>query len=261
MIMCIRGAGILLLLGGLTVAAPGYAVAEPPAPSEEAQNACRAGTGPCAWLYETTENLNMRALRHDHRKAVSALLGFAVRGTPLCPEKLMPVVEPLPAYCVLNATGSDNISLTTGLGQFGGTVTVVVQEVNPKTGSPTPDSPEVVVARGRFTGRMDFSPAIVGVPDGQRKFVQLPLGSVDGHLSLDGFSRRVPFTGVFRLPFVYPPLAAVKCFDEKGTALPNTPLYLTNPDNFGVPPTLGVSCVAANEMAVGYPTVRFEISF
>ena len=192
----------------------------------------------------------MRALRHDHRKAVSALLGFAVRGTPLCPEELMPVVDPLPAYCVLNATGSDNISLTTGFGQFRGTVTVVVQEI--VKGIPTPDSPEVVIARGRFTGMMDFRPAIKH---------QVPLGSVDGKLSLDGLSTGVPFSGVFRLPFLHPPLAALRCIDDKGDPLENAPLYLTDPASFGIPPTLGVSCVADNEMAIGYPTVRFEISF
>ena len=239
MITCIRGAGILLLLWGIT-AAPGYAVAGPPAPSEEAQNACRAGTGPCAWLYETTENLNMRALRHDHRKAISALLGFAVRGTPLCPEDLMPVVDPLRAYCVLNATGSDNISLKTGFGQFRGTVTVVVQEI--VKGIPTPDSPEVVIARGRFTGMMDFTPAIIH---------QVPLGSVKGHLSLDGFSKQTPFTGVFRLPFAL--------------GIPGLPpdWYVLNaPEPLPADMSQWVLApVADNETAVGYPTVRFEISF
>jgi hypothetical protein len=225
--MCIRGAGILLLLSGLTVAAPGYAVAEPPVPKSDAV------------LYETTENMSIRALHGGRRQATSALLGRALRGTALCPEHLVEVVEPLAKYCTLNATGSDNISLTTGLGQFGGQVTVVVQEVNPLTGNPTPDSPEVVVARGRFTGRMDFSPAIVGVPDGHGGFMQLPLGTVVGHLSLDGFSKRVPFTGVFRLPFL------------NG----ETPLYLLDPETFVVEP------VAPNEMAIGYPAVRFEISF
>src|SRR5919198_1342259 len=221
MMTWLRGTGILLLLGGITAAAPGYAVAQPPVPKSGAV------------LYETTENLNMRALHGGRRQATSALLGLALRGTALCPEELVGAVEPLATYCTLNATGSDNISLTTGLGQFGGTVTVVVQEVNPKTGTPTPDSPEVVVARGRFTGRMDFSPAIVGVPDGQGGVMQLPLGSVVGQLSLDGFSKRVPFTGVFRLPFV------------SGS----TPLYLVDAETFTVEP------VAPNEMAIGYPTV------
>jgi hypothetical protein len=148
----------------------------------------------------------------------------------------------------LNATGSDNISLVTGKGTFGGDVEVVVQEVvgvDPVTGQPiiTPDSPEVVIAKGRFIGKMDFSPAIVGVPDGNGGTMKLPFGTVQGHLSLDGFSRRVPFTGVFRLPFVMPPLAG------------QAPLYLVDPTQFSVVP------VQPYETAIGYPTVRFEITF
>jgi len=125
----------------------------------------------------------------------------------------------------------------------------VVQEI--LAGHPTPDSPEVVIAKGRFSGKMDFSPAIVGVPDPFHpgKLMQLPLGSVVGYLSLDGFAKKVPFTGVFRLPFVFPALAG------------DTPLYLVDPPNFGVPPTFGIAPVAANEMAIGFPTVKFEISF
>jgi len=63
------------------------------------------------------------------------------------------------------------------------------------------------------------------------------------------FAKKVPFTGVFRLPFVFPALAG------------DTPLYLVDPPNFGVPPTFGIAPVAANEMAIGFPTVKFEISF
>jgi len=236
MTTCIRGTGFLLLLFAVAFGAPSYAVAAPPVPDENAKKACLDGTGPCAVLYETTENMSMRALRGGRRLATSALLGFALPGTPLCPEALVKDSD----YCVINATGSDNISLRNGLGQFGGTITVVVQEKN------TPDSPEVVIAHGTFRGQMDFSPAILH---------QVPLGTVVGHLSLDGFSRQAPFTGVFRLPFLYSPLANVLCLQAE------RPLYLVDPANFGAPPTFGVSCVADNEMAIGYPTVKFEISF
>jgi len=238
MITSIRGTGILLLLFAATFAAPGYASAQPPVPPESG-----------AVLYETTENLSMRALQGGRRRAISELLGTAARGSALCPEALVKDLVPPVPYCVLNSTGSDNISLTTGLGQFNGTVTIVVQEI--LAGHPTPDSPEVVIAKGRFSGKMDFSPAIVGVPDPFHpgKLMQLPLGSVVGYLSLDGFAKKVPFTGVFRLPFVFPALAG------------DTPLYLVDPPNFGVPPTFGIAPVAANEMAIGFPTVKFEISF
>jgi hypothetical protein len=240
----------LVLLFAIMAAAPGYAVAGPPVPDAKA---CHENTGPCAVLYETTENLKTRALLTGQRAASSSLLGFAVAGTPLCPTHLMPVVDPLPAYCALNVAGMDNISLATGLGQFRGDVTIVVQEVNPKTGIPTPDSPEVVIARGKFTGMMNFAPAILD---------QIPLGSVEGKLSINGFEKRVPFKGEFRLPFLFPPLAGQLCIDPVTKAFdPDAPLYIVDLEKFGVPPTFGVSCVALNEMAIGYPTVRFEITF
>jgi len=236
MITCIRAIPVLVLLFAITAAAPSYAVAQPPVPDW--------GSVPYdAVLYETTENLSMTALQEGQRAATSALIGFARRGSALCPEALVLAAEPKATYCTLNARGSDDISLKTGKGNFGGNVRIVVQEVvgiDPVTGQPiiTPDSPELVVATGRFIGKMDFSPAIVGVPDGAGGLMKLPLGSVKGHLTLDGFKSKVPFTGVFRLPFIPAPGAP--------------PMYLLG--NTVVP-------VLPNESAIGFPTVRFEITF
>ena len=231
----------LVLLFAIMAAAPGYAVAEPPVPDWKHKKVPFD-----AVLYETTENLKMKALlqQQPRRKATSSLLGFARRGSALCPEALVLAAEPNAEFCTLNATGSDNISLKTGKGTFGGDVEVTIQEV--VNGNITPDSPEVVIASGRFIGKMDFSPAILH---------SVPLGSVDGFVSLDGFSQSVPFKGEFRLPFLLPPVADVVCQD------PNAPLYIVDLDKFMVDPTSGVACVADNEMAIGYPTVRFEITF
>ncbi len=172
-----------------------------------------------ATLYELTENMKLVGGKILHRKATSELMGTANAGTPLCP---LPTGYP---PCTINATGSDNISLATGLGNFGGTFTVVFQD------GVSVDSPEYVVAKGKFSGKMDFSPAILA---------GVPLGTVVGKMVLDGGGGTVPFTGTFRLPFVYGG---------------SPPLYLIDPLAFGVVP------VAANEYALGYPTVRFEISF
>ena len=224
----------LVLLFAIMAAAPGYAVAEPPVPDWKHDKVPFD-----AVLYETTENLNMKALHRQRRRATSSLLGFARLDGPLCPKALVMAAEPAAKFCTLNATGSDNISLKTGLGTFTGEVEVTVQEVvaevpDPATGKLipiiTPDSPEVVIAKGRFTGKMNFSPAILHL---------IPLGSVEGHLVLDGFTKSVPFTGVFRLPFVPSPLVP--------------PMYLLESGDTGE--------VQPNEMAIGYPTVRFEISF
>jgi hypothetical protein len=222
----------LALLFAITAAAPGYAFNESPIqpPVPDWANKDKPVLYD-AVLYETTENLSMKALKRERRKASSALFGFARLGGALCPEALVKPIEPAATFCTLNATGSDNISLITGLGTFSGDVEVVVQEVvNKETGQISPDSPELVIATGRFTGKMNFSPAIV---DG------VPLGSVDGFLSLGRFSRRVPFHGVFRLPFV--------------PALDAPPMYLLD-DGTPIP-------VLPNETAIGYPTVRFEIFF
>src|SRR2546428_6069730 len=85
-----------------------------------------------------------------HRKATSELMGLAKAGTPLCP---MPVGAP---PCTINATGPDDISLATGLGNLGGTFTAAVQ------GDNATDSPELVIANGKSHGKMDFSPAVLG---------------------------------------------------------------------------------------------------
>jgi len=205
MITQIRGTGFLLLLFAVAFGAPRYAAAQPPVPTSGAV------------LYELTENLNMKALKGGHRKATSQLLGTALVGTVLCPTAL---AQGAPA-CTVNATGSDNISLTTGLGNFGGTLTVVAQFDNPV------DSPELVIGRGHFSGKMDFSPALFG---------DVPLGTVVGEVGLNG-SRSVPFTGTFRLPVGTPGMA----------------FYLGASGSF--------EPVLANEQALGYPTVKFEISF
>src|SRR5207245_3148557 len=172
-----------------------------------------------ATLYELTENMKLVGKDSPRRRATSELMGTANAGTPLCP---MPVGAP---PCTINATGSDNISLVTGLGKFGGTFTVVVQ------GDNLVDSPEFVIAKGKFSGKMDFSPAVL---------VNVPLGTVGGKVVLAGRGRSGPFTASLRLTFVFGD---------------SPPLYLIDPATFTVVP------VEANEYSLGYPTVRFEINF
>src|SRR5947208_8882746 len=114
-----------------------------------------------ATLYELTENMKLVGKDSPRRRATWELMGTANAGTPLCP---MPVGAP---PCTINATGSDDISLATGLGNFGGTFTVAVQ------GDNVTDSPEFVIAKGKFHGKMDFSPAVLG---------GLPLGTAVGRM-------------------------------------------------------------------------------
>jgi len=222
----IKGAVTALLLATVASTTPGYA----------------ADGGPQAWLYELTENMSIKGLkRGQFRNASSALMGYAVVGSPLCPADLVARVNPYAGYCTINASGADSISLLTGLGNFGGTFTVVVQDVNPF------DSPEIVVGKGRFHGKMDFSPAILG---------SIPLGSVEGFMSYEG-TRRIPFKGTFRLPTapIADPRLAGYCRvpDQPTPDWCLKPVYLL--DDFSTVD------VRPDEKALGYPTVRFEITF
>ena len=221
-----------------------------------------------ARLYEVTENMRLTSHgKFEHRKATSELIGIAEAGTPLCPAALIAAVNPYAKACTVNATGSDNINLATGRGHFGGSFTVVVQ------GDNAVDSPEFVVMKGTFKGKMDFSPAVL---------FGIPLGYVTGTLS-DGLGGTFPFTGTFRLPFVLMSLpipdgtggtVSVAC----GPSLPcdavafggaptplnpmsnynliaaTRPLYLMDDLTTVVP-------IQSGEFGYGWAMVKFEISF
>src|SRR5260370_24001097 len=109
---------------------------------------------------------------------VSQMIGFAAVGTPLCPTPDLTTPVPgtpaLPgnpsAQCVLNVTGSDHINLTTGLGTISGQFTVVKADLLRAV-----DTPETDVARGNFSGQIDFSAALQG----------LPFVTVTGHFTSD----------------------------------------------------------------------------
>ena len=221
-----------------------------------------------ARLYEMTENMKVDSRgTFQRRKATSELLGTADVGTPLCPKELVDIYAPGATVCTVNATGMDSISLLTGKGEFSGTFTTVVQ------GDNNSDSPEFVIMRGSFRGKMDFSPAIL---------MQIPLGSVVGKLRSQGWRNSVPFHGTFRLPFQIagvtaegnvctPSPADPACFPVNDEAvfgalpLPLTPmerydlktatrpLYLLDDGSF-VP-------LGSSEFGAGWAAVKFEIGF
>lgn len=177
--------------------------------------------------YEATENLKyvgefIPALGVNRdRVATSQLFGVARRGSPLCPGS--------GPDCSLNMTGSDNVDQLTGLGSVTGTFTSVVQGDNPV------DSPEFVVMKGKFKGKIDFRPIAFN----------RPCGTVTAHLVVDG-AGNFPFTGTFRQPISVGGMA----------------YYVSGSCTFAVPtfPTDFV-LVNANEFSLSYPTVRFEIIF
>jgi len=242
-----RVAAILGLLGVAVIGAPAMA---------------SAGG---ATLYELTENMKLvqRSQRHGtpvaRRIATSAITGVAAVGTPLCPSAEF---ASGPAGCAVNVLGSDNVSLKTGLGTLNGNFSTVVQGDNPV------DGPEAVVLRGDFTGHMDFSPAILH---------QVPFGTVVGKVR-PVRGQRTDFTGVFRLPFAgnfAMEVAPGFKMTLRQIFCPATPnpnpfadvlyggidlVYLDNVEAAGTPAGRCLD-IQPNELSLGAPLVRFDISF
>jgi hypothetical protein len=173
-----------------------------------------------ATLYELVESMSV--VQEDgrtYRQAWAALDGTARPGTLLCP---------LQVTCELHGWGWSRVDIATGRGTVSGSFSVVVD------GDNDVDGPEAVIQWGRFSGTMDFSPALLR---------QLPYGTVVGKVTV-GNSKTAqdsPFTGTFYLPFVFP-----------GDPL-NTPYYLSFTD------PSGVVQVGDEEKALKRPTVKFEI--
>jgi hypothetical protein len=219
----------------------------------------RTASAADATLYELTENMSV--LLDDgvrHRNASSALTGWAAVGTPLCPATLVASYSPGASACAVNATGSDSIDTTTGTGDFKGTLTVVVQGDNPA------DGPELVVMNASFSGKMDFSPALLN---------GVPYGTVTGTMKTTNGNDRFPFTGVFRLPF-----AGNYAGPETGGATlrnifcPLTPVanpYAPVFDGYDLAyiatsngaPSGSCIDITPKEISLGAALVRFEITF
>jgi len=222
-----------------------------------------------ATLYVLTENMKLVQRGNKHRTPVArrdakgAISGVADPGTPLCP---IPEFQSGPAGCAVNVLGGDNVSLLTGLGTLSGDFATVVQGDNPV------DGPEAVVLRGEVNGQMDFSPAILH---------EIPFGTVTGQVKTHGSRKRESFTGVFRLPLAgnfeteveVAPGVKVK-LTLRQLFCPATPnpnpwaefyggIDLAYLDNVEAATTPAGRCldIQPNELSLGAPLVRFDISF
>lgn len=192
-----------------------------------------------AVLYEVTENLKLRPLLSGRRLATATLSGTVEAGNSVCPG-------PVGSHCVLTATATDHIDLKTGNGPVTGKFRVQMQDQNPVDGA------ELTILEGTITGHISLAPAL---------FHQMPLGTLQGRWSAHGVSGspmagvRVGGTlsGVFRLPFVVGfPENCEKDGDPSDCLGFSAPMYLTD---------TGPVEVAWNELSVGMPTVRLEITF
>jgi hypothetical protein len=154
--------------------------------------------------------------------------------------------------CTVIATGTDDVKLvfdqTSGQfvptsGAVSGTYAVLVQLDNGI------DSPEFPVQTGTFSGVINFQ-------------LPLPLGFVSGGtFTIDGVTGSFPFDAVFRQPVrqiekkdaVTKRGNTVKSSRTEASARWETAYYLLDDGTWQE--------LRADERAVGWPTVRFEITF
>jgi hypothetical protein len=205
-----------------------------------------SNASPTGLIDSKTGAVGMPAIRH----ATSQLQGVAMLGSLLCPIPLEVTVGS--NECTVIATGTDDVKLVfdQASGQFiptsgavWGTYAVLVQLDNGA------DSPEFPVQTGTFSGVMNFQPP-------------LPLGFVSGGtFTIDGVPGSFPFDAVFRQPVrqiekkdaVTRRGNAVKSSRTEAAARSDAAYYLLDDGTWQE--------LRADERAVGWPTVRFEISF
>jgi hypothetical protein len=226
-----------------------------------------------ATLYELTENMGLDDLANPTvRTAMAALQGTARSGSALCPPALVALLRELglitavtsPAKpCTVTAVGTDEIDLATGGGTLSGTFSVVVNADN------VVDGAELVVMEGNFAGNMQLLFDTTATPPRALPLIAIPcsgpttcgtltptkilgvplayLGYYFPGVTAEMFPAAA-FGGVFRLPFVQT--------NNRGKAKARRNVdasYLTDEGK--------TVKVKPNELSLGMPTVRVEITF
>lgn len=198
--------------------------------------------GADAALYEVTEDMYLKdsagafvtsAVPGGRRTAVARLSGWAKLGTPLCPSWVL-YINPGTKRCTVNASGADDLSLSTGKGTLDGTFAVVVQ------GDNLVDAPELVIMTGTFKGDADMSLAFSGKPLG---FITNGVGTIDGY---NGAT--FAFSGTFRLPF------ALDWAGKYVRIRKNHAAYYLSDSGY-------LFRVRRDEKSLGVPTVRIDLKF
>lgn len=210
--------------------------------------AAAAAETPDATLYDVTEVMRIVGTRPQHRVAEGALAGTAKLGTPFCPEKLASKLPEGATECWIIADGGDDINLVTAQGTLAATITPVTTGDNPFA------APELAHDRITVEGRIDFSPALGG----------LPYGTVEGRVD-----RRHRFTGVFLQPFLASAVEPTSGLTLRQIFCPASPAAnasLGGPDYAWLEvvdgaPTGRCIDVQPNQMALGFPTLRFDLFF
>jgi hypothetical protein len=197
-----------------------------------------------AVMHEVTESMVLKNLRTPHRMATASLFGSISPGSSICPAALAAFLGI--AKCSINVTASDDIDLATGTGRVTGSFQVLVP------GDNATDGDEAVIFRGSLRGRMDLSPAILGLDGVPFTGDEIPLGTIVGRWAgrgerggpLQGVYADGTLSGTFRLPFEVAPGVAA---------------YVLDPTTFPAPGSFAF--VLPDERSLGKPTVKLEISF
>ena len=259
----IKGSWLLMLGGALLLSAGPAAAQGSPAPganqaflyeldedavllNADGHVLVPSGKSPTGLIDVTTGQPGIPAVRH----AVSQLQGLATLGSLLCP--IPEEVTVGTNDCTVIATGTDDVALVvdpaTGQvvptsGAVSGTYAVVVQLDN------SADSPEMPVQTGTFKGVINFQPP-------------LPLGFISGGtFTIDGVSGTFPFNAVFRQPFRQTEKGAVVTQRGKTVAASKADSSARSAAAFYLLDNGDLQEVRQDERAVGWPTVRFEITF
>ena len=203
-------------------------------------------TSPTGLVDATNGAVGIPAIRH----AVSQLQGVATLGSLLCPYPQEVTVGT--NDCTVIATGTDDVKLVIDKsgqviptsGAVSGTYAVVVQLDN------SADSPELPVQTGTFSGVINFQPP-------------LPLGFVSGGtFTIDGMPGvTFPFNAVFRQPFRNNEKAGVVTQRGRNVKDSKTDSKARFDAAFYLLDNGELQEVRPDERAVGWPTVRFEITF
>jgi hypothetical protein len=193
------------------------------------------------------------------RNAVSELQGVSALNSPLCPGAAF-VTNPKSDTCTVTVTGHDSVQLdpTTFVpagGAVWGSSAVVIQLDNPV------DSPEWPLVPGAFYGTITFGNPGVPIGSATASFligVQVPpsVQQTDPAAFAAWFQPAcaaagtacVPFSAKFRQPF-----AMRANGDHKKARRGEEAFYLLDNGK--------LDKVRQDERAVGWPTVRFEITF
>jgi hypothetical protein len=185
---------------------------------------------PNAVLYEVSETIaadfNNNGLKfHDD---LATLTGWVTPGTALCPTALAQVLNTA-GRCFISVFGVGKADDATGIGPVQGYFTVTMHDNVPAA------TPEIVILKGTLKGTLDLSPAFQGTPIGSIVGTYQAKGVDHGPAQTVKVDHGV-FSGIVRLPFF-----------QGGHA------YYVLDDG-------SLQAVTAGEFAVGFPSVRFELT-